>query len=189
MAKLYFYYGAMGAAKTAQLLTTEYNYRERGHKTLVLTSAIDTRSQPNRVISRLGISIDAISIGQQQGIISLIKELDTKPYVVFVDESQFLTEEQVEELAALVDTLGITVFCYGLRADFKSHLFPGSKRLLELADSIIEVKTMCHCGRKATMNARLMNGRIVKHGAQIQVGGNESYIALCRECWSSGYVL
>ena len=188
MAKLYFYYGAMGATKTAQLLTTEFNYRERGHRTLILTSSLDTRSGRNKVASRIGISADAISVGQQAGIITLISKLDQKPYVVFVDEAQFLTEVQVEELAGLVDSLGITVFCFGLRTDFKSKCFEGSKRLLELADTIAEIKTMCHCGNKAIMNARISDGKVVKHGAQIKIGGDESYIALCRECWHNGYV-
>jgi len=188
MAKLYYFYGAMGATKTAQLITTEYNFRERGHKTLVLTSSIDTRSASAMVESRLGLSIPAIALGKRQGIISLIKNVDVKPYAVFVDEAQFLTEEQIDELSALVDTLGISVFCFGLKTDFKSRLFTGSKRLLEVADEFQEIKTMCHCGRKAIMNARIMDGKVVRHGAQIQIGGNESYIALCRECWTCGYI-
>jgi thymidine kinase len=188
MAKLYFYYGAMGAAKTAALLTTEYNYRERGHKTLVLTSSIDTRSGSNKVTSRLGISADAISIGQQTGIIPLIKTLTVAPYAIFVDEAQFLKMSQIDELSELVDDAGITVFCYGLRTDFKSNLFNGSKRLMELADTVTEIKTMCHCGNKATMNARIQDGKVVKEGSQIQIGGNESYIALCRRCWMKGFI-
>jgi thymidine kinase len=188
MAKLYFYYGAMGSSKTAHLLTTEYNYRERGHKTLVLTSAIDTRSGVNKVESRLGLAISAISLGKQEGLITLIQNLESKPYAIFVDEAQFLTEEQITELAILVDTLAITVFCYGLRTDFRSNLFPGSKRLMELSDTIVEIKTMCHCGSKAIMNARIVNRTVMRHGPQIQVGGDESYMALCRECWQNGYI-
>ena len=188
MAKLYFYYGAMGAAKTMHLLTTEFNYRERGHKTLVLTSALDTRTGLNRVESRIGISVDAVSISNQEGLITRVKNLQKMPHAIFVDEAQFLTIGQVEDLASLVDDEGITVFCYGLRTDFKTNLFTGSKRLLELADTIEEIKTMCHCGRKAIMNARLNNGKVVKQGEQIQIGGNESYIALCRNCWTKGYV-
>ena len=188
MAKLYFFYGAMGAAKTSHLLTTEFNYRERGHKTLVLTSAVDTRARLNRVESRIGLGIDAVSIGKQEGIINRIRNLDPLPFAIFVDESQFLSETQIEDLAALVDDLDITVFCYGLRTDFQAKVFPGSKRLLELADTIEEVKTMCHCGRKAIMNARIQNDKIIKAGEQIQVGGSEMYVALCRRCWTKGYI-
>lgn len=187
MAKLYYYYGSMGASKTANLLTTHYNYKERGHKTLVFTSALDTRVGINKIQSRIGISVDAISLGQQEGILSLIQKIEDKPFVVFIDESQFLTEKQIDELSILVDEYDITVFCYGLRTDFQSKLFTGSKRLMEIADTITEIKTMCYCGRKATMNARISNGKIIRDGNQIQIGGEESYIALCRECWRKGY--
>jgi len=180
MAKLYFRYGAMGSSKTANALMVKYNYEERGTPALLVKPRLDTRDGLRVIGSRCGLSSPC----------SYVEEMNTlnlHDYAcVIVDEAQFLTEAQVKYLVDIVDDLDIPVICYGLRADFQGNLFEGSRCLLACADTIEEIKTVCWCGRKATYNARVFNGRVVKDGDQIMLGGNESYIALCRRHWKSG---
>ena len=180
MAKLYFRYGAMGSSKTANAIMVVYNYHERGQKALMLKPAIEKRDGVATVASRSGLTADCAYMED-------IDSVDISGYdCLVVDEAQFLTKAQVERLVRIVDEMGVPVVCYGLRADFRGNLFEGSMWLLAWADSIEEVKTVCWCGRKATMNARIENGRVVKEGAQIVLGGNESYAALCRKHWAEG---
>lgn len=184
MAKLFFYYGAMGAAKTAQAIITAYNYAERGQNALCMKPSIDTRTT-SKISSRLGIERNAAIIRPTTDIQEYIRNYNEhhpkKLDAVIVDEAQFLTKAQVWNLAKIVDEDDIPVMCFGLRSDFKGDLFPGSGALLAIADEIHEIKTMCWCGSKATMNARFLDGAIVKEGEQIKIGSNESYIALCRK--------
>ena len=163
MAKLYFYYGAMGSSKTANALMVAFNYEERGQKVLIAKSGVDTRDGERIIRSRMGLS-----------------------RVVIVDEAQFATPEQIDFLAHIVDDLNVPVMCYGLRADFQNKLFPGSERLLTICDEIHEVKTMCWCGRKAICNARYNKHGIVREGAQVMLGANDEYIALCRKHFNEG---
>jgi thymidine kinase len=180
MAKLYFRYGAMGSSKTANAIMVAYNYHERGQKALMIKPAIEKRDGEATVSSRSGLSAPCVYMEE-------IDSVDVRDYdCLVVDEAQFLTKAQVEKLVHIVDDLGVPVVCYGLRADFRGNLFEGSTWLLAWADSIEEVKTVCWCGRKATMNARIENGRVVKVGEQIVLGGNESYTALCRKHWAEG---
>ena len=180
MAKLYFRYGAMGSSKTANAIMVDYNYRERGCKCLILKPQLDTRDGKKLIASRCGLKAPCL----------FMEELDTvdpRGYdCIIVDEAQFLTKEQVEKLVYIVDVLNIPVIAYGLRADFRQELFEGSKWLLAWADSIEEVKTVCWCGKKATCNARISDGKVIKAGEQILLGGNESYVALCRKHWALG---
>ena len=180
MAKLYFRYGAMGSSKTANAIMVDYNYRERGQKSLILKPQLDTRDGGHVVASRSGLCAPCL----------YFEELDTinpKDYdCIIVDEAQFLTKEQVQRLVDIVDRLNVPVICYGLRADFQQNLFECSKWLLAWADTIEEVKTVCWCGRKATCNARISGGKVIKAGEQILLGGNESYISLCRKHWTEG---
>lgn len=191
MAKLYFYYGAMGSCKTATLLTTAYNYREKGMHPLILTSSVDTRSGTNKVQSRIeGLECEANSVTGADNLYNMVRDslshhAKEKIDVVLCDELQFFSEEQVEQLTDIVDILNIPVICYGLRADFRMKFFPGSKRLMELADEIHELKTMCICGSKATVNVRFDNGKIVSEGEQIQIGGNSTYTSMCRKCYKA----
>ena len=185
MAKLYFKYGAMGSSKTAQALITKFNYEERGMKVWLIKPATDTRDGAEMLRSRIGLEkpADAV-ISQGQDIAALFHALPEKYDVIIADESQFFTPEQIDQLAQLVDEEEIPVLCFGLRTDFQSHFFPGSRRLMELAESITEIKTICSCGTKATINARLdENGRVVTGGEQVLLGGNDRYIAMCRRCW------
>jgi len=189
--KLYFYYGAMGAAKTSQLLITNFNYLEKGMNSILITPAIDDRHQKGIIKSRIGIEAKADIVTYKQTNIfkeivqfSKSKTID----VIIVDEVQFLTVKQINQLSDIVDDLNIPVLCFGLKSDFKNKLFTGSKRLIELTDTIIEIKTMCHCGKKATCNMRINDGKAIKNGSQIQIGGNESYIAVCRKCWKNGLI-
>ncbi|MBQ3223452.1 MAG: thymidine kinase [Clostridia bacterium] len=180
MAKLYFRYGAMGSSKTANAIMVDYNYRERGQKSLILKPRLDTRDGGRIVGSRSGLQAPCLFIEE-------LSSIDPKEYdCLIVDEAQFLTKEQVQALVDIVDTMDVPVICYGLRADFQQNLFEGSKWLLAWADTIEEVKTVCWCGRKATCNARISEGRVVKAGEQIMLGGNESYVALCRRHWAEG---
>lgn len=183
MAKLYFYYSAMNAGKSTVLLQSSYNYQERGMRTLVFVPAVDTRSGLGRVRSRIGLESPAEVLSPTDNILNRVRhEHENTPVAcVLVDEAQFLTRAQVEQLTAVADDLGIPVLCYGLRTDFQAQLFPGSAALLALADDLTELKTICHCGRKATMNVRLgSDGHAVREGAQIEIGGNERYVAMCR---------
>ena len=180
MAKLYFRYGAMGSSKTANAIMVQYNYQERGQNALMLKPRLDNRDGERFVGSRSGLTAPC----------RFVEELDALDLTgcdcIIVDEAQFLTKAQVQRLVDIVDDLGIPVICYGLRADFQGNLFEGSHWLMAWADTIEEIKTVCWCGRKATTNARLMDGRVVKSGAQIVLGGNESYVALCRKHWAKG---
>ncbi len=184
MAKLYFYYSAMNAGKSTALLQSSFNYRERGMNTLLFTAAIDERYGPGIIRSRIGIEKNALMFDPDTDMFEAVaKELETTEiHCALIDEAQFLNRAQVFALARVADELGIPVLCYGLRTDFQAELFEGSKHLLALADELVELKTICPCGRKATMNLRIgEDGKAVKEGAQKVIGGNESYIALCRK--------
>ncbi|KKC26311.1 thymidine kinase [Sphingomonas sp. SRS2] len=183
MAKLYFYYAAMNAGKSATLLQADFNYRERGMRTLLFTAAFDDRFEPGKISSRIGLASHANAIDPESDLFEEVAiELAEAPvHCVLVDEAQWLTRAQVFQLAAVCDELDIPVLAYGLRTDFRAQLFPGSEVLLAIADNLIELKAVCACGRKATMNLRVdAEGFAVKEGAQIEVGGNERYVALCR---------
>lgn len=186
MAKLYFHFSTMNAGKSTALLQADYNYREQGMGTLRLTSRIDTRAGRGRIASRIGIDEPADTFTPDTDVFEAIRaRLDQGPCAcVFVDEAQFLTADQVWQLARAVDDLSVPVMCYGLRVDFRGALFPGSAALLALADEMREVRTICHCGKKATMVVRLdADGNVIEDGAQIQVGGNDRYVSLCRRHW------
>lgn len=183
MAKVYFYYAAMNAGKSTVLLQSSYNYRERGMRTLLFTPSIDTRYGTGRIESRIGLRSGAISLVGSDNIFTRVSmEHASQPVAcVLVDEVQFLTPEQIWQLADVADTLTIPVLCYGLRTDFQGKLFPGSAILLGIADELTELKTICHCGRKATMNLRVdKDGRAIREGEQVEIGGNNRYIATCR---------
>ena len=186
MAKLYFRYGAMGSSKTANALMVNYNYYERGSNPIMLKPRLENRDGEIIIRSRIGLQSECRfvedfieEVGKDWGIAARYD-------AVIVDEAQFLSVEQVDWLSDLVDYAGIPVICYGLRTDFQSNLFPGSMRLLEIADKIEEVKTVCWCGHKAINNARIHDGKIVRDGDQVMMGGNESYIALCRKHFKQG---
>ena len=182
MAKLYFYYSTMNAGKSTSLLQSSHNYRERGMRTLVYTARFDQRGG-GKVHSRIGLSSEALHFEPGS---NLFLEIDAEHgggpvSCVLLDEAQFLTRDQVEQLAMVVDRLSIPVLCYGLRTDFRGELFEGSARLLALADELTELKTICHCGRKATMVVRVgADGAVERDGAQVEIGGNERYLSLCR---------
>ena len=183
MSKVYFYYSAMNAGKSTGLLQASYNYHERGMRTLIFVPSIDTRSGLGKVKSRIGLEAEAMVLQPNENIFDHVKSAHTAQPVacVLVDEAQFLTRSQVEQVTEVSDQLGIPVLCYGLRTDFQAQLFPGSAALLALADNLIELKTICHCGRKATMNLRVgPDGRAVREGAQVEIGGNDRYVAMCR---------
>ena len=184
MAKLYFKYGAMGSSKTAQALITKFNYEERGMRVLLLKPATDTREAEGIISSRVGLSSPCVTVAEGEDLFALFSSIRPRPDVVIADESQFFTARQVDELRAVVDEYDVPVLCFGLRTDFTTRLFSGSARLFEVADSIAEIKTICSCGAKATVNARLgASGRVVVHGEKIVIGGNEKYIAMCHKCW------
>ena len=183
MAKLYFKYGAMGSSKSAQALITQFNYEELGMTVWLIKPSIDTRDGADIIKSRIGLARSAQIITPEQDIIKEYAKAGRHD-VIISDEAQFFTPEQIDQLRELVDFEDIPVLCFGLRTDFLTHVFPGSKRLLELADSITEIKTVCACGRKATVNARIdENGRVITHGDQVFLGGNDSYVAMCHRCW------
>ena len=183
MAKLYFKYGAMGSSKSAQALITKFNYEELGMTVWLIKPSVDERDGADIVRSRIGLSQRARVITPGESIAEAYKKAGRHD-VVISDESQFFTPQQIDELRALVDDDGTPVLCFGLRTDFLTHLFPGSARLMELADSITEIKTVCACGRKATVNARVdPTGRIITQGDQVFLGGNDSYVAMCHKCW------
>lgn len=187
MAKLYFYYSAMNAGKSTVLLQSSYNYQERGMRTLLFAPSIDDRAGLGRIESRIGLQADAIALNPDDDLLARVRADHAADPVacVLIDEAQFLTPAQVAQATDVTDILDLPVLCYGLRTDFQGNLFPGSARLLALADSLVELKTICHCGRKATMVARLDGeGRIVREGAQVDVGGNEKYVSYCRRHWS-----
>jgi thymidine kinase len=186
MAKLYFHYSTMNAGKSTLLLQASYNYVERGMQTYLLTANFDDRAGTGRIGSRIGIGADADTFASKTDLFSKIQErLNAGPCAcVFIDEAQFLSADQVWQLARAVDDLKVPVMCYGLRVDFQGKLFPGSAALLALADEMREIRTICHCGKKATMVVRQdEHGNVLKDGAQVQVGGNETYVSLCRVHW------
>ena len=186
MAKLYFMYSTMNAGKSTLLLQAAHNYEERGMAVMLLTASFDSRAGTGRIGSRIGLGRDAETFDGASDLFNRIGErVGQGPLAcVFVDEAQFLSEEQVWQLARVADDLGVPVMCYGLRVDFQGKLFPGSSALLALADDMREVRTICHCGRKATMVVRRdADGKVMKDGDQVQIGGNESYVSLCRRHW------
>ena len=186
MAKLYFHYSTMNAGKSTLLLQASYNYVERGMQTYLLTANFDDRAGTGRIGSRIGIGADADTFASKTNLfLKIQKRLNADPCAcVFIDEAQFLSADQVWQLARAVDDLKVPVMCYGLRVDFQGKLFPGSAALLALADEMREIRTICQCGKKATMVARQdENGNVLKDGAQVQVGGNETYVSLCRVHW------
>ena len=183
MAKLYFYYAAMNAGKSTTLLQADYNYRERGMETMLWTAAFDDRSGSGTISSRIALSAPAHTYSDQVDLFAALGEELKRRRVdcVLVDEAQFLTQRHVLQLCRIADELSIPVLCYGLRTDFQAKLFPGSAALLALADNLVELKAVCECGRKATMNLRVdQDGFAVARGAQTEIGGNDRYVALCR---------
>lgn len=183
MAKLYFKYGAMGSSKSAQALITQFNYEERGLRVWLIKPSVDDRDGASIIKSRVGLAREAEVIAPQDDILRRYAAADSCD-VVIADEAQFFTPTQIDQLRALVDQRDIPVLCFGLRTDFLTHFFPGSRRLMELADSITEIKTICTCGAKATVNARLdPQGRVLTEGSQVFLGGNDSYVAMCHRCW------
>tara|TARA_B100000683_G_C12387548_1_gene514059 strand:+ start:334 stop:924 length:591 start_codon:yes stop_codon:yes gene_type:complete len=186
VAKLYFSYSAMNAGKSTILLQASHNYRERGMHTLLLTAALDDRAGAGQIGSRIGLQAEALTFDETTDIDQLITAEHDRASLacVLVDEAQFLSADQVWQLAAVVDRLNIPVMCYGLRTDFRGQLFPGSAVLLAIADNLREIRTICHCGRKATMVVRQTEtGQTVTDGAQIEIGGNDKYVSLCRVHW------
>ena len=187
MAKLYFKYGAMGSSKTAQALITKYNYEENDLKVWLIKPSADTRDGAAVLRSRIGLEAIVEVIPPQTDILEKFRREKAETCdVIIVDECQFLTPTQIDQLRAVVDEHNIPVMCFGLRTDFQTKLFPGSLRLMEVADTIQEIKTMCDCGCKATVNARISNGYIVTEGAQVVLGGNDCYIAMCHRCYKNG---
>lgn len=186
MAKLYFHYSTMNAGKSTLLLQAAHNYGERGMDTYLMTAALDTRAGPGRIGSRIGIGQEATTYAPDTDLFAHLRGVLASRQIacIFVDEAQFLTPDQVWQLARVVDDCGVPVMCYGLRVDFRAELFPGSAALLALADEMREVRTICHCGKKATMVIRQgPDGRALRDGAQVQIGGNETYVSLCRRHW------
>lgn len=192
--KLYFYHGPMGSSKSARLLTTAYDFEEKGIQIMVLKPSLDTRDGEGIIRSRAGLERKCIMIDKDVNLYKAIKayknvldaQLESLKWVI-IDECQFLTEEQVDQLSDVVDFLDISIMCFGLRTDFQSRLFPGSKRLFEIADDIEEIKSTCECGEnKTSINARFdENGEIIIEGSQVEIGGNERYRAICRRCWKN----
>lgn len=194
MAKLYFKFGAMGSSKTAQALMTKFNYEEKGKSVWLMKPATDNRDDKRDeygnvltvIKSRIGLTAPAEVISETDSILDIFSRSHSGVDVIICDECQFLTEAQVSELKRIVDEFGVPVLCFGLRADFQTKLFPGSKRLFEIADSITEIKSICRCGRKATVNARFDdNGTIITEGDQICIGGNDRYEGMCHKCYSN----
>lgn len=183
MAKLYFKYGAMGSSKTANALITKFNYEERGMKVWLIKPSIDVRDGVGTVRSRIGLYAEADVITPDVDVFAEYQK-HADCHVLIADECQFFTPEQIDGLRKIVDELDVPVLCYGLRTDFLTHLFPGSRRLFEVADSVTEIKTICGCGKKAIVNARIDGtGKVVTEGGQILLGGNDSYVAMCHSCW------
>ena len=184
MAKLYFKYGAMGSSKTAQALITKYNYEENDLKVWLIKPSADTRDGANILRSRVGLQAEVEIATPDVDVYQRFKTgFAGNCHAVIVDECQFLTMAQIDQLRSIVDDFNVPVMCFGLRTDFRTKLFPGSMRLMELADVIEEIKTMCDCGSKATVNARINDGYIVTEGAQVVLGGNDCYIAMCHRCY------
>ncbi|MEC7408444.1 MAG: thymidine kinase [Planctomycetota bacterium] len=191
MAKLYFYYSTMNAGKSTMLLQASYNYRERGMNPLILAPVIDNRDGEKNVSSRIGLKAPAISFYTTDQLFTLVESEHNRETIdcVLVDEAQFLECQQVVQLSDVADRLDIPVLCYGLRTDFQGKLFSGSEQLLAWADELTELKTICHCGRKANMVLRIdSEGRVIKEGAQIKIGGNDQYVTVCRKHFKSGMI-
>lgn len=189
MASLYFKYAAMNSGKTTQLLQAHYNYKERGMNPLALTARLDDRYGAGKITARIGLDLKADTFGTETDIFDLIQQKHSQKNidVIFIDEAQFMTEEQVYQCARVVDDLNIPVLCYGLKTDFMGKLFKGSETLLRLADNLEEIKTICWCGQKATQTARITEqGEMIRDGAQVAIGGNDMYTALCRKHFISG---
>ena len=183
MAKLYFKYGAMGSSKTANALITKFNYEERGMKVWLLKPAMDDRDGKDIIKSRIGLACRCFVVTPETNIVNEYEKLSGYDAVI-VDEAKFLTPKQIDELRYIVDNMNVPVLCFGLRTDFLTHVFPGSLRLLEIADSISEIKTICRCGSKATVNARIdEQGNVITDGEQVLIGGNDSYEAMCYSCY------
>ncbi len=183
MAKLYFKYGAMGSSKSAQALITKFNYEELGMSVWLIKPATDTRDGKSTICSRIGLSQQADAIAPDADLCALYRQMEKKD-VIIADECQFFAPEQIDQLRQLVDEDNVPVLCFGLRTDFLTHLFPGSARLFEVADSITEIKTVCACGSKAIVNARINGeGKVVTKGEQVFLGGNDAYVAMCHKCW------
>ena len=183
MAKLYFKYGAMGSSKSAQALITKFNYEELGMSVWLIKPSVDTRDGADVIRSRIGLEARARVITPEESIAQAYRAAGRHD-VIIADEAQFFTPAQIDELRELVDEEELPVLCFGLRTDFQTHFFPGAQRLMELADSLTEIKTVCSCGRKATVNARIdAAGRVVTEGSQVLLGGNDSYVAMCHRCW------
>ena len=185
-AKLWFFYGAMGSSKTADALMKHYNYQEKGMSAALLKPKLENRDGEKIIRSRIGLQAECEYVEDFHEAV----KLNGKPayHAIIVDEAQFLSAQQIDALASIVDEYDIPVLCYGLRTDFQTNSFEGSKRLLEIADELIETSTVCWCGRKARFNARICDGHIVRDGAQVQMGGNESYVALCRKHFMRGEI-
>ena len=184
MAKLYFKYGAMGSSKTAQVLITKFNYEERGMRVWLIKPATDVRDGEDIIRSRIGLSATCDALDKQADIFALFEAHHKDCNVIIADECQFFTHEQVDQMRRVVDECKIPVLCFGLRTDFMTRLFPGSLRLFEVADSIAEIKTICECGSKAIVNARIdKDGNVLTAGKQVLLGGNDRYIAMCHKCW------
>ena len=190
MAKLCFWYGAMGSGKSLNLLSVVFNYQERNQNVLILTSALDDRYGVNKVKSRAGLEMDAISIGEDSDISSIFVNENLKKSIscVLVDEVQFMKKHHIKQLTEIVDKFNTPVICYGLRSSYKLEPFEGSMYLMLIADKIEEIKTICHCGCKAIVNAKIIDGKISTKGETIDIGGNEKYISLCRKCFKSGKI-
>ena len=187
MAKLYFKYGAMGSSKTAQALITKYNYEENDLRVWLIKPSADTRDGMQILRSRIGLEAQVEVIPPEMDILERFRQTQAGQCdVIIADECQFLTEQQIDQLRSIVNDYSIPVMCFGLRTDFLTRLFPGSRRLMEVADTIQEIKTICDCGAKATVNARVVDGYIVTEGAQVVLGGNDSYIAMCHKCYVRG---
>lgn len=185
MAKLYFKYGAMGSSKTAQVLITKFNYEERGMKVWLIKPSTDVRDGAEIIMSRIGLSAKGDVVSPDTDIYAKFQERKDVD-VIIVDECQFLSETQINQLRDIVDNENVPVLCFGLRTDFLTKVFPGSLRLFEVADSITEIKTICQCGSKAIVNARMdEKGKILTHGEQICIGGNDRYVAMCHKCWKN----
>ncbi len=184
MAKLYFKYGAMGSSKTAQALITKFNYEERGMRVWLIKPATDTRDGDDVIKSRIGLSEKCDAISKEDDLYAIFCERHSDADVIIADECQFFSPEQIDVFRKIVDVDSVPVLCFGLRTDFLTHTFPGSARLFEVADSIAEIKTICDCGSKAIVNARIdERGRIVTKGQQLCLGGNDRYVAMCHRCW------
>ena len=184
MAKLYFKYGAMGSSKTAQALITKFNYEERGMKVWLIKPALDDRDGAVIIKSRIGLSAECTTVRPDDDIYEMFTSDEYRADVIITDECQFFTPENIDQMRRIVDELNVPVLCFGLRTDFLTKLFPGSMRLFELADSISEIKTICSCGKKASVNARIdESGNVVTVGSQVMLGGNDSYIAMCHRCY------